>query len=47
MESNIVDPDLTDNYSDNNFSLSLSSAVLVGPVDSQFSLPHPEEENKY
>ena len=39
MKSNVVDPDLMVNYSEGNFSLSISCAVLVGPVGSQFSLP--------
>ena len=39
MKSNVVDRDPMDNYSENNFSLSLSCAVLVGPVGSQSSLP--------
>ena len=49
MKSNVVDPDLMVNYSEDNFSLSISCAVLVGPVSSQFSLPrqvkHLERRN--
>ncbi len=37
MKSNVLDPDLMDNYSEDNFSLSISCPVLVGPVGSQFS----------
>ncbi len=37
MKNNVLDPDLMDKYSENNFSLSFSCAVLASPVDSQFS----------
>ena len=39
MKSNVVVPYPMDNYSENNFSLSFSCAMLVGPVDTRFSLP--------